>query len=205
MPMTSPRIGHTATRLADGRVLVVGGIAQRNVPLPITPKLPIVGVYTRGPSAEIYSPVPGSWLATGTTTADRVVHAATLLGDGRVLVTGGYDIDTGRPLATTEIYDPLTDLWEGGPEMGSAHAVHTATLLGDGSVLVTGGGDLDGYGTSSSAERYRPGAGAWTAAGSMGWARALHTATLLLDGRVLVAGGRSAASGTLAVAELFTG
>jgi hypothetical protein len=198
-------MGHSATRLADGRVLVVGGIAERNVALPITPKLPILGVYTRGPAAEAYDPLTGGWLATSNTSIDRVAHTATLLADGRVLVTGGYDIDTGRASSIAELYTPAADAWTQTGYMGAPRAVHTATLLPDGSVLVTGGGTLDGYGTSGTAERYRPGAGTWTDAGSMGAPRALHTATRLLDGRILVAGGRRAGGGTMAMAELYAG
>jgi hypothetical protein len=134
-----------------------------------------------------------------------VVHTATLLADGRVLVAGGYDVDTGRALTMAELYNPATDQWRETSYTISPHAVHTATLLRDGSVLVTGSGTLDGYGTSSTAERYRPATGAWETAGTMGPARALHTATRLLDGRVLIAGGRREGGGTLAMAELFAG
>src|SRR5206468_6209021 len=63
-----PRVGHTATLLTDGRVLVAGGRDGA------------------GTSAEIYDPVKGSWTLAATLHVAREGHTATLLRDGTVLV-----------------------------------------------------------------------------------------------------------------------
>ncbi|MFG5777349.1 kelch repeat-containing protein [Comamonas sp. J-3] len=66
----------------------------------------------------------------------RDSHTATLLADGRVLVTGG---DNNGALATSELYDPASNSWSAGGNLKTARIAHTATLLSDGKVLVTGG------------------------------------------------------------------
>ena len=67
----------------------------------------------------------------------RAYHTATLLGDGTVLVAGGYDGT--RVLTAAEIYDPIGHSFTRTADMTVTRSHHTATLLKDGSVLVTGG------------------------------------------------------------------
>ena len=76
--MEVERAAHTATRLADGRVLVTGGIRRGEAALA---------------SAEIYDPRTSDFSATGEMTSVRVGHTATLLRDGLVLIAGGLDDD----------------------------------------------------------------------------------------------------------------
>ena len=134
---------------------------------------------------------------TGSLTAARYHHAASLLPNGKVLVAGGYN---GSQLASAEIYDPATGIWTPTGSMAETRFVHTTTLLTNGLVLVVGG-----YGSGvyrASAELYNPATGTWTPTGSLSGPRNGHTATLLPNGKVLVAGG-SAGPTTFASAELY--
>ena len=79
----------------------------------------------------------GTWSLTGSMSTARYDHTATLLPDGRVLVSGGAS-GSGR-LASAEIYDPALGTWSLTGSMSTARNAHTATLLSDGRVLVSGG------------------------------------------------------------------
>src|SRR5438477_537394 len=56
-------------------------------------------------SAELYDPATGTWSLTGSLNQAQKDHAATLLLNGMVLVTGGA-FAGGVPLASAELYDP---------------------------------------------------------------------------------------------------
>ncbi|MBJ6760081.1 hypothetical protein JGU66_04855 [Myxococcaceae bacterium JPH2] len=175
--LAAARLLHSAIKLQDGRVLVVGGY---------------------NPSVEVYDPATGTWSQTGAAPASFHRPTATLLSNGKVLVVGGTDVGV-----TTALFDPASGTWTTPAPLSTARYHHTATLLGNGKVLVTGGASGE-YGGAAlgSAELYDPATGAWTAAGSLGTARAHHTATLLSNGKVLVSGGEGA-SGRLTSAELY--
>jgi hypothetical protein len=101
--MTSPRNFHTATLLADGKVLVVGGGVLSQFPNP-----PIGNPTPRAilSSAELYDPASGKWTELDShLDCARAEHTATLLPDGRVLITGGCDSDY-SVTSSTEIFDP---------------------------------------------------------------------------------------------------
>jgi WD40 repeat protein len=121
-------------------------------------------------------------------TTVREWHTATLLPDGRVLVTGGDD--TFNVYSTAELYDPAKGTWTATGSLGHARRAHTANLLPDGKVLAVGGQDASST-TTASSELYDPITGTWTATGPLGAARDVHTATLLPNGKVLVAAGFS--------------
>ena len=173
--MTHGRSDHTATALADGRVLVVGGYWS---------SLPIA-------LAEVYDPATDSFTATGSLPTARAWGTATRLSDGRVLYAGGdpgaWDLSAGM-LASAELYDPRTGTFTPTGSMATGRNLHTATVLRDGRVLVTGGSDGPHHALAS-AELYDPKTGTFSPTGSMKTARSFHTATLLADGRVLVTGG----------------
>jgi len=177
--MNTIRSNFTATRLPDGRVLVVGGGGLN--------------------SAEVYNPANGSWSWTGSMATARWKHTATLLDDGRVLVAGGYN---DVYFSSAEVYSPTTGLWSTTGSMNDAREQHTATLLDDGRVLVVGGKySIDNL-YHKSAEVYDPATGSWSRAGYMTVDRWEHTATLLADGRVLVVGGHNN-TGLLKSAEVY--
>jgi hypothetical protein len=121
----------------------------------------------------------------------RGFHAAVVLANGKVLVTGG-GVD-GANSARAEVYDPAVGAWTATGGMFSPRRRHTLTVLPNGLVLAVGGYDAS-TGILSSAELYDPPSGTWCMTGRMGQDRYEHTATLLADGRVLVTAGFSNAS-----------
>ena len=86
----------------------------------------------------------------GTLTTARDYHTATLLPDGRVLVSGGYSGTAALPSA--ELYDPSTGIWTVTGSLGTPRYNHTATLLPNGRALVSGG--FNGTAVLPSAELY---------------------------------------------------
>lgn len=163
------RANHTATLLADERVLVVGGAADYS------------------PRTELYDPPSGTWAMTGDLLVGRVGQSATALPGGRVLVAGG-ETASDFALSEAELYDPETGTWSATQDLVVPHVGHSASLLGDGRVLVVGS-FVDSFEmVNGAAELYDPGAGNWEVTGHVP-GRAGHGAEVLADGRVLVFGG----------------
>ena len=186
--MNTARVQHTATLLQNGQVLVAAGYNENISP-------PFLA------SAELYNPSTGAWSTTGSLHAARTYHTMTLLQNGQVLVTGGYNVtSTINILASAELYNPAKGSWTLTSSMHSARTGHAATLLATGQVLVAAGESSSSYLTS--AELYNPATGSWTTTGSLHAARGQHTATLLQNGQMLVAGGQNG-SNFLASAERY--
>jgi hypothetical protein len=140
---------------------------------------------------------PGTFTATGNLTTNRPFPIATLLSNGKVLITG-----YGSQVSGAELYDPSTGTFSPTGNTGT-WASQSATLLVDGRVLIAGG-----YGTggaSARAELYDPETGTFTTTGEMTTARVGHTATLLTNGKVLFLGGETPRPPYLAdiTAELY--
>lgn len=172
--MIEPRSGHTATLLADGRVLIAGGMRRNQ------------DFYK---SAELFDPATRKFRFTGDMNEHRVGHLAVRLRSGKVLIAGGW---VGRGCTdSAELYDPATGRFALlASRMTTPRGDARATLLKDGDVLITGGADHDAPGGVASAELFSAVTMSFKSVARMHSARVSHTATLLRDGRVLVAGGR---------------
>src|SRR5260370_28958328 len=118
--MATPRFRHTAALLPDGRVVVLGGM--RNTDLQALN------------SGEVFDPSTQRWTVVAPMSEARGGQTATLLGDRRILVAGGYP-----DVASAEIYDPALNRWFPAGMMSTPRYGHTASLLTDGRVLVVGG------------------------------------------------------------------
>lgn len=178
----------TATLLRDGDVLAAGGFAECDDDM-----------CSDNRSAELYDPTTGKWSVTGSMRTSRDEQSATLLGNGDVLVTGGFTQEgfgAGHNLSDAELYSPAKGTWRPTASMATARSGQTATLLSNGWVLVASGG-------TTSAEIYQPQRAIWVSPGAMGTARTNAAATLLPGGHVLVTGGDGPDGQPLASAEEF--
>ena len=187
--LLTPREGHSATLLPDGRVLVVNGYYRSWLA-----------------SAEVYDPVSEAWSEiTAPLSCHGIAHTATLMSDGRVLIVGGA-CGGGTPgiRDDAEVYDPATSTWIATAALPAVREAHTATLLPDGTVLIVGG-DNGGLPRYDSALIYDPASGVWSPTGSLATGRRNHTATLLDDGTVLAIGGWGDTTTYLESAELYQG
>ncbi|MEO6528768.1 MAG: kelch repeat-containing protein [Gemmatimonadaceae bacterium] len=186
IPMRVGRALHTATRLADGRILIVGGG---------TPESPIPSAELLDLAAKSSKLIPMS--------AGRVGHTATLLPDGSVLVVGGgYGI--AATTRSAELFEVATEQFRPVGRMVDARTDHVAVLLGTGKVLIAGG-DPSGDGSSpvASAELYDPSTERFQRTGSMIAPRRPYGAVSMLDGTVLIAGGTSTSKRIFADAEVY--
>ena len=176
------RFHHTATLLADGRVLVVGGRGADGI--------------SELASCELFDPKKNKWGACAPLKIARSDQAATALDDGRLLVTGGttHQSINGQnrfvAIASVELYDPKKNTWTTVAPMTDARNGHTATLLLDGTVLVVGGAREQRQHLSS-VERFDPKTDGWHLEKPLHVARWLHAAVRTSEGDVVVVGGRS--------------
>jgi hypothetical protein len=180
-----------AAVLPDGRALIVSGGWQGFEGIAVA-------------RADLWDPVKGVESASPPITP-RVNPTATLLGDGRVLVVGGFGGPFQYPstaLASAETWDPKTGVFRRAGSMADARVNHTATLLADGRVLVIGG--LGPRGSLQSAELWDPKSETFSPAGIMAAGQSGHAAALLPDGQVIVDGGGSLAQAWRPALENFS-
>lgn len=215
--MKHARFLHTATPLTAGAVLVAGGLGDdQQQP---TNAFEVI-TFTLGTATGTPLVLP-STTVTGTMTLGRYAHAAALLNDGNVLVTGGVIATNGTTTFKAELFcvtgSCTKNQFAAVPgQMSAGRAFHTATALSDGNVLVVGGiNALSGGATSGTADLYlAANNGFQPSAISMSAPRAFHTATLLtppmVSGgatskvvEVVVAGGYDTTSNDLATTEAY--
>jgi hypothetical protein len=208
--------------LADGRVIVVGGVA---------------GAPHDGTNiTSLFDPVTQTWTQGANMSDYRWYASSTTLADGRVLATSG-DAPDGSRSQVPEIYDPVTDTWtrltgavrdqplysfmfvlpNGRPyESGSKTSTATLDVNGAGSWTAGPTARYSTSGYSESAVMHRPGkilrAGggdpahartqvvdmtvatpAWREIAPMSFARRRMNLTILADGTVMAIGGTGAA------------
>ncbi|MCI0343146.1 MAG: fibronectin type III domain-containing protein [Planctomycetales bacterium] len=205
--LVKARAFHTATTLKNGKVLLTGGAIQTTTG----------GGIVITPDAELFDPATRTSSATGSMLTPRSGHVATLLPDGRVLITGG----TGAPLP--EIYDPILGVFvaTAGTATANRDIGGAMTILNNGKLLVTGGeasnfipagGQSFGPGRITNlGEVYDPDISQFKlSVNAMGFTRRFHGSTLLDDGRVLITGGEGTAAtaptatpGPLATVEVY--
>lgn len=173
-----------STTLADGRVLFTGGLGTDGQP---------------SAAAAVYDP------ATGTTTTlsmalPRAGHGASLMNNGKVLISGGFQVFNLTDLlgfltgvqASSEVFDPTTDTFAAGPTMLEPRALHTSTAMSNGQVLIAGGLSVIPIVNiptiSNTAYAYTPG-GSFGLPKFFSGGRLAHSAVALPNGKVMLVGG----------------
>src|SRR4051794_39519133 len=111
---TSPREGHVAVRMQNGKVLVAGGGAG-------------IGIHL---GMELYDPSTGTWSGTGAIGQIRRDMIGSLLPNGKVLLAGG---SVKQPsgyivVASADLYDPETGLLSPADRMVVGRSGVAATL-----------------------------------------------------------------------------
>lgn len=122
------RAGHTATLLADGRVLFVGGFRTDRD-----------GATATLGTAEYFDPATGTF-SLAPELPVRAFHTATALPDGQVLLAGGEQVSRDNPvrLRSATLFNPKTD--EANElELLAARSRHAAAVDEGGRVLLVGG------------------------------------------------------------------
>ncbi|MFZ2490271.1 MAG: hypothetical protein WA208_02185 [Thermoanaerobaculia bacterium] len=167
--MVTPRVEAISAKLADGRVLFVGG---------------------RGYSgllhdAEVFDPTTKRFTAVGSAIGEHVSGSAVTLSSGDVLIVGGISSSTAGTFneALVEAFDPALGTFRRLPDLPMGSRCQ-AIALASGDVV------LAGAGPAYDAILVRPSTSdRFAVTASMSATRSGHTSTALADGSLLIAGG----------------
>ncbi len=220
--MSTPRVGHRATRLVSGRVLLAGGRSS------------LAETATATATVELYDPDSNGFTILASMSRARAFHGQDLAG-GRVVAVGGAG-PAGDTAAHGEVYDVDTNAWLSLPFAPLA-ARTDATLVtsGPGRALLSGGGAApELYHPLGAVRTINPNvtlnpqpnppppgvnpttlpppiapifapfvSEAWLALRAPSQPRAFHTASVLPQGGVLLVGGTSGVNTATSSVELF--
>jgi N-acetylneuraminic acid mutarotase len=180
-PMNSARFLHTATLLADGRVLIAGGGTT------VLPACILCFANSLTNTADVFDPATGLFTPTSSPLATaRQLFTSTLLPNGQVLIAGGFTL-AGSSLSSAEIFDPLSNAFRSAGNLTEARGLQVAALVSNGKVFIAG--------PDATAELYDPAAGTFTATGSLVTATGALSAAVLPNGTVILPGGLVSGSG----------
>ena len=175
-PAVAARAAHTATLLADGRLLVAGGCDVDGCTT-ATGSSFLLSRTTSEPVAPLGHP--------------RDAHTAVRLGTGQVLVVGGFGGEGQPPLASAELFEPASRTWVPTVDLRLGRGGHAAAVLGDGRVIVAGGW-VGPRRYTATTEIYDPVRGRFDPGPALPVGVDGLAATSLPDGTVLITGGQRA-------------
>lgn len=217
--MATPRFEHVAVLVGTDEVLIAGGTTPPlNQPTNTSYVYTFQGFGSGSPPTSVTSTLVA---VVDPMKSARTGLAATRLGTGQVLLTGGFVLAGGalQALQSAELFNPVDDTYSdiatagtGVDVMATQRGYHTSTALGtSGKVLIAGGlsktvggiytNTVDIYDSAAANKGFVPQPVPIT----MLVPRANHSATLLPDGRVLVAGGfnNTPSLGAVGAADVF--
>lgn len=181
------RAFHTATLLQNGKVLITGGMTGPN-PQAGTPKATV----------EIYDPATDSWTYASSMANARHRHSATMLMNGKVIITSCGDF----AVTVAELYYPAGNTWSSAGSMSGARNGSQTLTLPNGKVVVVGGANSPGTGLTT-IEQYNPLTNSWAVSGNISQGRYFQSTNLLPNGKILIAGGSNLSSVSLNSSELY--
>ena len=127
--LNTARFVPTATVLANGKVLLAGGLVDGST----------------SSTSEVFDPTTGTSVTTGVMNERRYEHQAVLMGDGKVMVNGGRDGGSGSYYSNdVEIFDPATGTWTVAPSMVQARMEAITTRFSDNTILAAAGRNTPG-------------------------------------------------------------
>ena len=192
--LSGNRVSYAWSQLADGSVLVAGGMSNANINIALS-------------TVERYDPASGKWAPLAPMKSPRFQPAAIAFASGKkVLVAGGNVEGTSysADLSTSEIYDVATNSWSAGPTMSDGRDRPLFTLLSNGRALIVGGEThllpRDVF------QVFDPTSSTFTSTGRTPTTTLTATLVSLPSGAALLAGGSGGAVGeftTLASAYVF--
>ncbi|CAF3737439.1 unnamed protein product [Adineta steineri] len=184
-PLNTGRSNFGSVLLANGQVLVAGGLLNSN---------------TDYSGTEVYTST--GWQVATSMTGPRGFHTVTAFANNTKVLAAGSAGISGKQ--TAEVYNIVNSRWAlTSINMSSSRYSHTATLLSNGRILIAGGSNASGI-SISEAELYIPSSNSFINTTNMNIARCCFTSTLLNDGStVLVTGGINAANPLISTAELY--
>jgi N-acetylneuraminic acid mutarotase len=133
--LSGPRTSFAITADHNGRIYVIGGIADGNVPL-----------WMAGTNlVDTYSPTEDRWAVAASMPTPRQSLAAATGHDGRIFALGGSIAQNGTlaDAATVEVYDPTTNQWAAFDSLTTPRSGLAAAAGHDGRIYAIGGSDRD--------------------------------------------------------------